>query len=72
MAYSPDEFRYVNFLWEDTVAGSLDPVERLRYRSNLLGADQHITNTGGGNTSSKLRMTDPLTGEEVATRSSHP
>jgi rhamnulose-1-phosphate aldolase/alcohol dehydrogenase len=65
MAYSPDEFRYVNFLWEDTVAGSLDPVERLRYRSNLLGADQRIANTGGGNTSSKVQMTDPLTGEKV-------
>jgi rhamnulose-1-phosphate aldolase/alcohol dehydrogenase len=65
MVYKSDEFRYVNFLWEDTVADSLDPVERLRYRSNLLGADQRITNTGGGNTSSKLQMTDPLTGEEV-------
>ena len=31
-----------------------DPVDRLVYRSNLLGADQRITNTGGGNTSSKL------------------
>ena len=65
MAYKPDEYRHVNFLWEDTVADSLDPVERLRYRSNLLGADQRITNTGGGNTSSKLYMADPLTGEEV-------
>ncbi|MCA9872188.1 MAG: bifunctional rhamnulose-1-phosphate aldolase/short-chain dehydrogenase, partial [Anaerolineales bacterium] len=41
------------------------PVERLRYRSNILGDDQRITNTGGGNTSSKVMMTDPLTGEEV-------
>jgi rhamnulose-1-phosphate aldolase/alcohol dehydrogenase len=40
-------------------------VERLRYRSNILGADQRITNTGGGNTSSKIKMTDPLSGEEV-------
>ena len=61
MAYKPVEFRYVNFLWEDTVSDSLDPVERLRYRSNLLGADQRVTNTGGGNTSSKVMMTDPLT-----------
>ncbi len=40
-------------------------MERLRYRSNLLGADPRITNTGGGNTSSKVVETDPLTGKEV-------
>jgi rhamnose utilization protein RhaD (predicted bifunctional aldolase and dehydrogenase)/NAD(P)-dependent dehydrogenase (short-subunit alcohol dehydrogenase family) len=34
----------------------------LRYRSNLLGADLRITNFGGGNTSSKIPMTDPFTG----------
>src|SRR5262249_17985211 len=34
-------------------------------RSNKLGADQRITNTGGGNTSSKLMEKDPLTGEPV-------
>src|SRR5512146_1918569 len=51
--------------WDDQVASSLDPIERLRYRSNLLGSDLRITNTGGGNTSSKVRMADPLTGEEV-------
>ncbi|MEO1643862.1 MAG: bifunctional rhamnulose-1-phosphate aldolase/short-chain dehydrogenase, partial [Chloroflexota bacterium] len=33
--------------------------------SNILGDDQRITNTGGGNTSSKIMMTDPLTGGEV-------
>jgi rhamnulose-1-phosphate aldolase/alcohol dehydrogenase len=65
MAYKPDEFRYVNYLWEDSVANTLDPVERLRYRSNLLGSDQRITNTGGGNTSSKMKMIDPLIGGEV-------
>jgi len=41
-------FKYVDYLWEDKVAKKLDPVERLRYRSNLLGADQRMTNTGGG------------------------
>src|SRR5690606_27232459 len=41
------------------------PVDRLVYRSNILGADQRITNTGGGNTSSKIISTDPLTGESV-------
>jgi rhamnose utilization protein RhaD (predicted bifunctional aldolase and dehydrogenase) len=35
------------------------------YRSNLLGSDQRITNTGGGNTSAKLTETDPLTGKPV-------
>ncbi|HSB01125.1 MAG TPA: bifunctional rhamnulose-1-phosphate aldolase/short-chain dehydrogenase [Anaerolineales bacterium] len=60
-----EKFQYVNYLWEDKIADGLDPVERLRYRSNLLGADQRITNTGGGNTSSKVKMTDPLSGEEV-------
>ena len=39
--------------------------ELLRYRSNLLGRDLRITNFGGGNTSAKLRMPDPLTGEPV-------
>jgi rhamnulose-1-phosphate aldolase/alcohol dehydrogenase len=65
MSYKPEEFRYVSYLWDDSVASQLDPVERLRYRSNLLGSDQRITNTGGGNTSSKIRMKDPLTGEDV-------
>src|SRR5215472_7189111 len=57
--------RFVDYLWDDAKATALDPVERLIYRSNLLGSDQRITNTGGGNTSSKLTETDPLTGEKV-------
>jgi rhamnulose-1-phosphate aldolase/alcohol dehydrogenase len=57
--------RYVNYLWDDAVAGRLDEVDRLIYRSNLLGSDQRITNTGGGNTSAKLMQSDPLTGEKV-------
>ncbi|HFC11300.1 MAG TPA: bifunctional rhamnulose-1-phosphate aldolase/short-chain dehydrogenase, partial [Anaerolineae bacterium] len=59
------DYQFVNYLWDDVVADGLDAVERLRYRSNLLGADQRITNTGGGNTSSKIVEIDPLTGEEV-------
>jgi rhamnulose-1-phosphate aldolase/alcohol dehydrogenase len=59
------DFRHVKYLWDDSLANQLDPVERLRYRSNILGADQRITNTGGGNTSSKVKMADPLSGEEV-------
>ena len=58
-------YKFVNYLWDDAVASKLDPVDRLVYRSNLLGSDQRITNTGGGNTSSKLMEHDPLTGEEV-------
>jgi len=55
-------YTYVNFLWDDAKAGSLDGCGRLVYRSNLLGSDQRITNTGGGNTSSKITEKDPLTG----------
>ena len=58
-------FKYVNYSWDDAKAASLDPVGRLVYRSNILGADQRITNTGGGNTSSKLKEKDPLTGEQA-------
>jgi rhamnulose-1-phosphate aldolase/alcohol dehydrogenase len=58
-------YRYVNYLWDETVASHLDPVGRLVYRSNLLGSDQRITNTGGGNTSAKVTEQDPLTGEKV-------
>ena len=58
-------YKFVNFLWDDAKAASLDTVGRLVYRSNLLGSDQRITNTGGGNTSSKLVELDPLTGQKV-------
>jgi rhamnulose-1-phosphate aldolase/alcohol dehydrogenase len=59
------QYQHVTYRWDDAVADQMDPVERLRYRSNILGDDQRITNTGGGNTSSKIIMTDPLTGEKV-------
>jgi len=59
------DFDHVENRWDDDTADALDPVERLVYRSNLLGTDWRVTNTGGGNTSSKLTETDPLTGEEV-------
>lgn len=51
--------------WDDETADRLTPQDLLVYRSNLLGSDKRITNYGGGNTSSKLDMTDPLTGETV-------
>jgi len=59
------EFRHVSYLWNDEHAASLDAVGRLIYRSNILGADGRITNTGGGNTSAKLSETDPLSGEDT-------
>src|ERR671938_763836 len=65
MAIEQPMFTYVDYGWDDAYADRLDPVERLVYRSNLLGSDQRITNTGGGNTSSKVTETDPLTGEQV-------
>ena len=56
---------HVKYLWRDEEAGRLSGVDRLVYRSNALGADLTLTNTGGGNTSSKLMERDPLTGESV-------
>ncbi len=61
----PENFKHVTYSWDDAYAASLDPVGRLVYRSNILGADQRITNTGGGNTSSKLIEKDPLTGGDT-------
>jgi rhamnulose-1-phosphate aldolase/alcohol dehydrogenase len=58
-------FRFVSYGWDESHAARLDPVARLVYRSNLLGSDQRITNTGGGNTSAKLTDEDPLTEESV-------
>jgi rhamnose utilization protein RhaD (predicted bifunctional aldolase and dehydrogenase)/NAD(P)-dependent dehydrogenase (short-subunit alcohol dehydrogenase family) len=59
--------RYLEYLWDERVVRTLDQPELLRYRSNLLGSDLRITNFGGGNTSSKIQQTDPLSGrlEEV-------
>jgi rhamnulose-1-phosphate aldolase/alcohol dehydrogenase len=65
MAHDQLAFKHVQYSWDDAVAAKLDPVDRLVYRSNILGADGRVTNTGGGNTSSKIAMPDPLTGETV-------
>ncbi len=56
---------YLRSRWDDAHAATLDPVDRLVYRSNLLGEDARITNTGGGNTSAKMEMADPITGQAV-------
>ena len=59
------KYKFVKYLWQDQEAEGLTGVDRLVYRSNKLGEDLTLTNTGGGNTSSKLPETDPLTGETV-------
>src|SRR3954469_7285505 len=64
-ATSESKYKFVKYLWKDEEANRLEGVDRLVYRSNKLGEDLTLTNTGGGNTSSKLPETDPLTGEEV-------
>jgi rhamnulose-1-phosphate aldolase/alcohol dehydrogenase len=59
------ETAHLKDLWDESQAGQLgaDQLALLRYRSNLLGADLRITNFGGGNTSSKLELPDPFTGQ---------
>jgi rhamnose utilization protein RhaD (predicted bifunctional aldolase and dehydrogenase) len=57
------QFTHVSNLWNDAEANALSGADRLVYRSNKLGADQRVTNTGGGNTSSKISEKDPLTGQ---------
>jgi rhamnose utilization protein RhaD (predicted bifunctional aldolase and dehydrogenase)/NAD(P)-dependent dehydrogenase (short-subunit alcohol dehydrogenase family) len=61
-SYTP---KFLQNLWDEREAAKLaaNPLDLLRYRSNLLGADLRITNFGGGNTSSKFDMVDPLTGQ---------
>ncbi len=57
--------RQIPNLWDDAAAAKLSEPELLLYRSNLLGSDMRVTNFGGGNTSTKVQMKDPLSGEEV-------
>jgi rhamnulose-1-phosphate aldolase/alcohol dehydrogenase len=65
MASQETALKYVKYLWRDDEAAQLRGVDRLVYRSNKLGEDLTLTNTGGGNTSSKLMEEDPLTEEAV-------
>lgn len=57
--------RLLKNLWDQQHASTLDEPGRLLYRSNLLGSDMRITNYGGGNTSVKVSMPDPLTGKDT-------
>src|SRR5436190_7505634 len=61
------EVVHLKDLWDESHARSLgnNQLALLRYRSNLLGADLRITNFGGGNTSSKIELPDPFTGQPV-------
>jgi rhamnose utilization protein RhaD (predicted bifunctional aldolase and dehydrogenase)/NAD(P)-dependent dehydrogenase (short-subunit alcohol dehydrogenase family) len=64
--HSATELQYLEDRWDEKLAAGMDEPELLRYRSNLLGSDLRITNFGGGNTSSKVPMKDPLTGKDVS------
>jgi rhamnulose-1-phosphate aldolase/alcohol dehydrogenase len=55
----------INSHWDDALAAAMSVQELLLYRSNLLGADKRVTNFGGGNTSAKIPMQDPLTQKSV-------
>jgi len=59
--------KHLHDLWDAREEASFggDPLELLRYRSNLLGRDQRITNYGGGNTSGKFEIPDPVSGARV-------
>lgn len=59
--------KYLQDLWDQQLASQWEdnPLELLRYRSNLLGSDLRITNFGGGNTSSKYEAIDPFTKQRV-------
>jgi rhamnose utilization protein RhaD (predicted bifunctional aldolase and dehydrogenase)/NAD(P)-dependent dehydrogenase (short-subunit alcohol dehydrogenase family) len=59
------ETTYLKDLWNEDEVRELEgnQLALLRYRSNLLGADLRITNFGGGNTSSKIELPDPFTGQ---------
>ena len=65
MSQYRQDLQHVQYLWKDEEAERLRGVDRLVYRSNRLGEDLTLTNTGGGNTSSKLMEKDPLNGSQV-------
>ena len=55
----------ISNLWNDADTATMSEADLLLYRSNLLGSDLRITNYGGGNTSAKIRLRDPLTDAPV-------
>ncbi|MDI7776418.1 bifunctional rhamnulose-1-phosphate aldolase/short-chain dehydrogenase [Asticcacaulis sp. EMRT-3] len=64
---TPDKgpLRVPQSLWDEAACAGFSEIDRLLYRSNLLGSDLSVTNFGGGNTSAKLTDRDPLSGEAV-------
>ena len=50
----------VKNIWKNK-SNKLSQLNQLIYRSNLLGSNLSITNFGGGNTSSKIIVKDPIT-----------
>ena len=46
--------------WQDALVRRLDPLERLVYRSRLIGAQESLGLFGGGNTSTKCQQPDLL------------
>lgn len=64
-AHTALPFRIPDNRWSTEQAAGLSASDLLLYRSNLLGSDLSVTNFGGGNTSTKIRETDPLTGDDV-------
>ena len=61
------EITHLKDLWSEDHALQVGgkQLALLRYRSNLLGTDLRITNFGGGNTSSKIELPDPFSGQMV-------
>ena len=59
------ESRTIPNRWDAAECQGFSEEKLLLYRSNLLGADLRVTNFGGGNTSAKVAMKDPLTGKDV-------
>ena len=55
----------VSDLWDDALVEGRSEPSLLLYRSHLLGSDLGVTNFGGGNTSAKILVEDPLTGDKV-------
>lgn len=55
----------VQLLWDSAQAPQQkDGLESLVYRSNLIGSDRRVCNWGGGNTSTKTKITD-FRGQEI-------
>jgi rhamnose utilization protein RhaD (predicted bifunctional aldolase and dehydrogenase) len=57
--------RYLQYGRDTRVAGGLNQPELLRCHSNLPGSDPRITNFGRGNSTSKVKQKDSLTGENT-------